>query len=55
LTPFGTTRTTATGTISDDGAQLKANLLIEFLDLKGNVLLAASGTATGTQIGIEKP
>jgi hypothetical protein len=55
LTPFGTTRTTATGTIGDDGAQLKANLLIEFLDLKGNVLLAASGTATGTKIGIEKP
>jgi hypothetical protein len=55
LTPFGTTRTTATGTISNDGAQLKANLLIEFLDVNGNVLLAAPGTATGTKIKIEKP
>jgi hypothetical protein len=55
LTPFGTTRTTATGTISNDSAQLKANLLIEFLDVNGNVLLAAPGTATGTKIRIEKP
>src|SRR5215471_13392509 len=30
LTPFGTTRTRATGTIGNDGSQLKANLLIEF-------------------------
>ena len=29
LTPFGTTRTTAAGTISNDGSQLTANLLIE--------------------------
>ena len=55
LTPFGTTRTTATGTISNESAQLKANLLIEFLDVNGNVLLAAPGTATGTKVKIEKP
>ena len=55
LTPFGTTRTTATGTVSNDGGQLKANLLIEFLDRNGNVLLIAPGTATGTQIKIENP
>ena len=55
LTPFGTTRTTATGTISNDGSQLTANLLIEFLDRDGKVLLAAPGTANGTRIRIEKP
>ena len=55
LTPFGTTRTTATGTITNDGAQLTANLLIEFLDRNGNVLLTAPGSATGTKIRIEQP
>ena len=55
LTPFGTTRTTATGTISNDGSQLTANLLIEFLDRDGKGLLATPGTATGTRIRIEEP
>ena len=55
LTPFWTTRTTATGTIDNGGSLLKANLLIEFLDQNGNVLLAAPGTATGTKITLEKP
>ena len=55
LTPFGTTRTTATGTVTKGGAELKADLLIEFLDRNGSVLLAAPGTATGTKIRIEKP
>ena len=55
LTPFGTTRTRATGTIGNDGSQLKANLLIEFLDRNGNVLLTAPGSATGTKIRLEKP
>jgi hypothetical protein len=55
LTPFGTTRTTATGTVGNDGTELKANLLIEFLDRNGNVLLSAPGTATGTKIRLEKP
>ena len=55
LTPFGTTRTTATGTVSKGGAELNADLLIEFLDRNGNVLLAAPGTATGTKIRVEKP
>ena len=55
LTPFGTTRTTATGTINNDGSQITANLLIEFLDVNGNVVLTAPGTATGTRISVEKP
>jgi hypothetical protein len=41
--------------ISNDGAQLTANLLIEFLDRNGNVLLTAPGTATGIKITIENP
>jgi hypothetical protein len=50
LTPFGTTRTSATGTISADGKRLEAEILIEFLDLKGKVVLSAPGAATGTKI-----
>lgn len=50
FTPFGTTRTSATGTVSVHGTQLQATLLIEFLDTDGNVLLSAPGTATGTWI-----
>jgi|SRR6516165_7984217 len=40
---------------TNDGAQLTANLLIEFLDRNGNVLLTAPGSATGTKIRIEQP
>jgi hypothetical protein len=53
FTPFGTTRTTATGTTSADGTQLEAIILIEFLDTNGTVLFSAPGTATGTRIQVE--
>lgn len=55
LTPFGTTKTQATGTLSADGTQFQATLLIEFLDTSGNVVLSAPGTATGTRIRVEQP
>ena len=54
FTPFGTTRTSATGIISADGMQLQAMLLIEFLDTDGNIVLSAPGTATGTRIQVEQ-
>jgi hypothetical protein len=53
FTPFGTTRTTATGTTSADGTQLEAIILIEFLDTNGTVVFSAPGTATGTKIQVE--
>jgi hypothetical protein len=53
LTPFGTTKTQATGTLSANGTQFQATLLIEFLDTSGNVVLSAPGTATGTRIRVE--
>ena len=52
LTPFGTTRTSATGTISADGKRLEATILIEFLDVQGNLLFPAPGTASGTKIDV---
>ena len=48
LTPFGTTRTQAEGTVSADGTTFEADITIEFLDTTGQVVLVASGTATGT-------
>ncbi len=54
LTPFGTTRTSATGSTSADDTQLQATLLIEFLDTAGNVVLSTTGTATGTKIQVEQ-
>jgi hypothetical protein len=55
LTPFGTTRTQATGTLSADGTQFEATLVIEFLDTEGQIQLSAPGTATGTRIRVEQP
>jgi hypothetical protein len=55
FTPFGTTRTQATGTISADGTQFQAHLLIEFLDTDGQVVLSAPGSATGTRIHVKQP
>jgi hypothetical protein len=55
FTPFGTTRTSATGTTGADGMQLQAMLLIEFLYTNGKVVLSAPGTATGTRIQVEQP
>lgn len=53
LTPFGTTRTQATGMLSANGTQFQAELLIEFLDTQGKVQLAVTGTATGSKIQVE--
>jgi hypothetical protein len=55
LTPFGTTKTQATGTISADGMHFEATILIEFLDTEGQIQLSAPGTATGTRILVEQP
>jgi hypothetical protein len=55
FTPFGTTKTQATGTISADGTQFEATIVIEFLDTEGQITLAAPGTATGTRILVEQP
>ena len=55
FTPFGTTKTQATGTISADGMQFEATILIEFLDTDGQIKLSAPGTATGTRIHVERP
>ena len=55
LTPFGTTKTQATGTISADGTQFEATILIEFLDTEGQIQLSAPGTAPGTRILVEQP
>ena len=55
FTPFGTTKTQATGTISADGTQFEATILIEFLDTEGQIKLSAPGTATGTRILVEQP
>ena len=55
FTPFGTTRTSATGTVSADGRRLEAEIVIEFLDTNGNLLFSAPGTATGTRILVEYP
>jgi len=55
FTPFGTTKTQATGTISADGTQFEATILIEFLDTEGQIKLSAPGTATGTRIFVEQP
>ena len=55
LTPFGTTKTQATGTISADGTHFEATIVIEFLDTEGQIQLSAPGTATGTQILVEQP
>ena len=55
LTPFGTTKTQATGKISADGTQFEATILIEFLDTEGQIQLSAPGTATGTRILVEQP
>jgi hypothetical protein len=54
LTPFGTTRTSATGTTSADDTQLQATLLIEFLDTNGKIALSTTGTAAGTRIQVEQ-
>jgi hypothetical protein len=54
LTPFGTTRTSATGSTSAGGTQLQATLSIEFLDANGNIVLSTPGTATGTRIQVEQ-
>jgi hypothetical protein len=54
FTPFGTTRTTATGTVSAHGTQFQAEILIEFLDVEGKVVLRAPGTATGTRIQVDE-
>jgi hypothetical protein len=50
FTPFGTTRTSATGIPSADGTQLQATLSIEFLDTNGEVVFSTTGSATGTRI-----
>jgi len=55
LTPFGTTKTQATGNISADGMHFEATILIEFLDTEGQLQLSAPGTATGTRIRVEQP
>ena len=55
LTPFGTTKTQATGKISADGTHFEATILIEFLDTAGQIQLSAPGTATGTRILVEQP
>ena len=55
FTPFGTTKTQATGTISADGTQFEATILIEFIDTEGQIQLSAPGTATGTRIRVEQP
>ena len=55
FTPFGTTRTSATGSTGTDGTQIEATLLIEFLDTSGTVVLSTTGTATGTRIQVEQP
>jgi hypothetical protein len=53
FTPFGTTRTSATGTASADGMQFEGTLLIEFLDTSGTVVSSTIGTATGTRIQVD--
>jgi hypothetical protein len=55
LTPFGTTRTRAEGTVSADGTTFEADITIEFLDTTGQAALVASGTATGTRISVAQP
>lgn len=55
LTPFGTTKTQATGTLSADGTQFEATLVIEFLDTQGEVQLSVTGSAIGTRIQVESP
>jgi hypothetical protein len=55
LTPFGTTKTQATGKTSADGTQFEATILIEFIDTEGQIQLSAPGTATGTRILVEQP
>jgi hypothetical protein len=55
LTPFGTTKTQATGTISADGTHFEATIVIEFLDTEGQIQLSAPGTATGTRILVDQP
>jgi len=55
LTPFGTTRTRAEGTVSTDGTTFEADITIEFLDTTGQAALVASGTATGTRISVAQP
>jgi hypothetical protein len=54
FTSFGTTKTSATGSISADGTSLIERLLIEFLDTDGQVVLSTPGTATGTRIQVEQ-
>ena len=55
LTPFGTSRTQARGTVNTDGSTFRATLQIQILDSAGQILFETSGTAIGTRIAIAGP
>jgi hypothetical protein len=50
LTPFGITRTRASGSVGADGQAFTATIAIEIADLAGQVLFVAEGTASGAKI-----
>lgn len=52
LTPFGVTRTRATGGIGPDGAEFQATINIEIADLTGQVLFETTGTAAGRKVRV---
>jgi hypothetical protein len=53
VTPFGVTRTRASGSLSRDGLTFTATIAIEIADLTAQVLFAAEGSATGSKIRVD--